>query len=50
MTAVFNPDNFLANAENVFGRTISRNMLCLPKESPIAVTNFEEITSPDVTY
>lgn len=27
---LFNPDNFLKNPENVFGRTVSLNMLCMP--------------------
>ena len=30
---LYNPDNFFANGDNVFGNILSRNMLCLPKES-----------------
>lgn len=30
---LFNPFNFARNPENVFGETVSHNVLCLPKES-----------------
>ena len=48
--ALFNPDNYFGVEENVFGRLISRNMFCLPKDSVIAVTNFDEITSADIDF
>lgn len=44
---LFNPDNFLGLAENVFGKTISVNMLGLPKESAQTINGFREITSPE---
>ncbi len=44
---LFNPDNFLANPENVFGRIVSVNMLCLPEERPRKMANFRAIESPD---
>ena len=47
---LFNPDNHFGNPENVFGGLLSRNMFCLPKGSPLNVTNFTEITSPDETF
>ena len=28
-TPLYNPDNFRMNAENVFGNTVSLNMLCI---------------------
>lgn len=43
-TPLFNPNNFFANSENLFGNIVSRNMLCVPKESPIQVSNLPEIT------
>jgi len=47
---LYNPDNFFGNDQNVFGKLISRNMFCLPKDSQISVTNFQEITSPDSPF
>ena len=44
---LFNPDNFLANGENVFGRIVSVNMLCLPEERPRKLSHFRAIESPD---
>lgn len=41
---LFNPGNFFGNPENVFGRIVSRNMLCLPKERPVQAINLPEIT------
>lgn len=43
-TPLFNPNNFFAKGENLFGNIVSRNMLCVPKESPTQVTNLPEIT------
>jgi len=50
LPTLFNPDNHFGNSENVFGNLISRNMFCLPKDSPLNVTNFHEITSPDEEF
>lgn len=41
---LFNPDNFFGAKENVFGRIVSRNMLCLPKESRIGSIDLVEIS------
>ena len=40
---LFNPDNFYANSQNLFGGVVSANMLCLHRESKIATTGFHEI-------
>ena len=47
---LFNPDNFLGERENLFGRIVSVNMLCLPTESAKEMRNFREITSPDADW
>lgn len=47
---LFNPDNFFANSDNVFENIVSRNMLCLPKESATNVEGLPEITSSDVEF
>ena len=47
---LFNPDNYFANKENVFENLISRNMFCIPKNNPLTITNFQEITSPDEEF
>ncbi|HXI99859.1 MAG TPA: hypothetical protein VNH44_01470, partial [Micropepsaceae bacterium] len=44
---LFNPANYFGESLNVFGNTISVNMLGVPRSSPIAVTDLREITSPD---
>lgn len=40
---LFNPRNFLANPDNVFGDIVSWNMLCVPAEVPLTITGFQEI-------
>lgn len=47
---LFNPKNFFESADNVFGRIISRNMLCLPANYPLKVNNLEAIATADVRY
>ena len=43
---LWNPDNFLRNPNNVFGRIMSFNMLCLPREMAGAPTDLREIVQP----
>lgn len=43
---LFNPKNFFGETNNVFGFTISVNMLCVPKSKPSRVEGLKEITSP----
>lgn len=47
---LFNPENFARNPVNVFGGTVSINLLCQPKESALAVTGLIEVTSPHDTW
>ena len=44
---LFNPKNYFGETKNVFGVTISANMLCVPKTKPSRVEGLKEITSPD---
>jgi FkbM family methyltransferase len=50
LPALFNPANHFGNSENVFGGTISINMLGIPASRPISVKGFREITSPHETW
>ena len=47
VTPLFNPDNFSKNPNNIFGGTVSINMLCQSAESARPVTGLREITNPD---
>ena len=44
---LFNPKNHFGETNNVFGITISANMLCVPKSKPSRVEGLREITSPE---
>ena len=46
MPLLFNPANFRSNAQNVFGTVRSFNMLCVPRETPVDLDGFHEITKP----
>jgi FkbM family methyltransferase len=46
---LFNPDNFFGNPENVFGRIVSRNMLCVPRRRPFKIVGFEPVRVPAAT-
>ena len=43
---MYNPDNFLKNPTNVFGRMISKNMVCLHKSVPINLKGLEPVAIP----
>jgi FkbM family methyltransferase len=43
MPALYNPENIAGNAENVFPRVASFNMLCVPRESKHSVTGFAKV-------
>jgi len=43
---LFNPRNFFNHPENVFGRTVSINMLGVPREAKRNVTGFQAIAGP----
>ena len=42
---LFNPKNSFGETKNVFGNTVSVNMLCVPKSKPSRVEGLREITS-----
>jgi FkbM family methyltransferase len=44
---LFNPDNHARRPDDVFGRIVSVNVLCLPRESDLKMHGFREITKPD---
>jgi FkbM family methyltransferase len=50
LPAVFNPKNFFSKMENIFGNTISINMLCIPKSVKSDIRGMREITSPNDTW
>jgi FkbM family methyltransferase len=44
---LYNPNNFRADSENIFGNKVSVNMICIPSEIPqSAMTNWREVTGP----
>jgi FkbM family methyltransferase len=43
MPPLYNPGNFYANREDVFGGVVSVNMLCIHRDSKIAATGFHEV-------
>lgn len=45
---LYNPNNFAGHSENVFGKTVSVNMVCVPKTSPQQVTGFRPVQVPAV--
>ena len=44
---LFNPSNFAHFRQNVFGTIISKNLLCLPKESPADVSGLQPVAGPE---
>lgn len=47
-TPLYNPDNFLKNPENVFGRIVSANLYCLHKDVKKDVRGYERVQAPEV--
>ena len=47
VTPLFNPQNFAGNPNNIFGGTVSINVLCQPRQSSRPVSGLREIISPD---
>jgi FkbM family methyltransferase len=43
---LYNPDNFRRNPNNLFGRIMSFNMLCVPREAAEAPMDLREIVQP----
>jgi FkbM family methyltransferase len=46
---LFNPNNHFGEKKNVFAKTVSRNMLCVPRNKALK-SPLQEITSPDVNW
>ena len=42
---MFNPDNYFSDAENIFGNIASVNILCVPKETTMAVDGLRRVLS-----
>ena len=47
---MFNPSNYFANQENAFGRIVSVNMLCIPKDEEFEVEGLAPITDSKSTW
>ena len=45
--AMHNPNNFRGTTADLFGDLISLNMLCVPKETDLKVTDLEEVDAAD---
>ena len=50
LSPLFHAGNFFGAAENVFGNTVSINMLCIPGERNFSVQGLREITAAEQTY
>lgn len=50
LPALFNPDNFAGNTDNIYGETISVNMLCLPGELQTNINGMRKVSGPDDTW
>ena len=44
---MFNPGNHFGNSENLFGRIVSRNILCVPSERGIKVEGLRKVAGED---
>jgi FkbM family methyltransferase len=49
VTPYFNPKNFFGTVDNIFGATVSINMLCIPASRPVTMPGWREIRSPQET-
>lgn len=47
---LFNPHNFAANGTNIFGGTVSINLLCQPAETARPVDGLREATTPEAWW
>jgi hypothetical protein len=50
LPALFNPQNYAGNGDNVFKGIVSINMLCIPKSLTIELKGFREITSAEESW
>jgi FkbM family methyltransferase len=47
---MFNAKNYFGESQNVFGKIVSINMLCIPRAMAASVSGLREITSPDADW
>ena len=45
--ALYNPNNFAADTENIYPHIVSINMICVPRSNPIEMMGFQEILNAD---
>jgi FkbM family methyltransferase len=50
LSPLFNPNNFAKNSENIFGGTVSINILCQPAESARPVAGLREVLDANDTW
>lgn len=50
LSTLFNAGNFFGATQNVFGNTVSVNMLGVPRERNLAVQGLREVASPEESY
>jgi len=43
MAPLYNKDNFFNDTENIYGKLLSANMLCIPKSLKVKLTNFGKV-------
>ncbi len=46
LPALYSPQNFFGNSQNVFGNIISQNMLCIHRDQPHDMQGFERVPVP----
>lgn len=46
MPYLYNPNNVMGNKENIFGSIVSKNMLCLHKNTHSEINGFEKVVIP----
>jgi FkbM family methyltransferase len=46
ISPLFNPKNFFGTIDNIFGGTVSANMLCIPASRPVTMPGWREIKTP----
>jgi len=49
ISPLFNPENFFGTVDNIFGKTVSANMLCVPTSRSVEMPRWREIKTPQDT-
>jgi FkbM family methyltransferase len=50
LARLFNPDNFAGDREDIFPRVVSVNVLCVPRETKLAVDGLRRVASPTESW